>query len=281
MESYKSYQNQLHGFKDVSESVKTVEKIAASSIHFLKDNVTELNKYTDNIEHTLSRLSLFYKKKEHFLLQKRDVGEKVLIVVTGNKGLVGGLWHNVVNKFLEKNKSYNSIITIGTKGEFYLKEENFSILKSFDYFFKSSQDEEIKEIINYIFEKFKNKSFSKVDILYPQFISLAEQSPEIISFLPFQFELSDKKESEGFPIFESSKKDIFNNLLDKYIGIFFYKIIIESRLSELSARTIAMEHATIKTEGIIKDIKLTYTKQRRKIVTQRQIESFVAHKIIK
>ena len=76
MKSYITHKNQMQGIKDVSETVKAVEKIAASSVHFLKQEVSDLNSYAVEIERILARLFLFYQKKNHPLLRKRDVGRK-------------------------------------------------------------------------------------------------------------------------------------------------------------------------------------------------------------
>ena len=318
MKSYITYKNQLEGIKDVSETVKTVEKIAASSVHFLKQEVANLDIYGAEIEKALARLSLFYQKKKHPLLlprkkfilnkQKIETEKKALIILTGNKGLVGGLWHKIVNSFLDTAKQYQSVIMIGAKGKNYLKEENIPIIKSFTNFFDIPTEEEIKNITDYIFNEFKKGAFFQVDILYPKFVSLAQQTPNFTLFLPFEFtrlesreynnknfpknklreqqessmefeSKNDKNTGDGFPIFEPSKQKIFDNLLQKYIGTFFYKIIMETKLSELSARTVAMEHAATKTKELIQKLTLDYTKQRHRIVTQRQLESFVTHKI--
>lgn len=282
MKSYITHKNQIQGIKDVSETVKTVEKIAASSVHFLKKEVASLNTYTSKLEEMLTRLSLFYQKKNHPLLQKRGVAKKkALVVLTSDKGLVGGLWHGVINTFLENTNQYQSIIMIGEKGKNYLKEENMPIIKSFTDLFDIPLKEETEHITNYIFNEFEKGTFSHVDILYPQFVSLAEQTAAIISFIPFNFKLvEEKKSADGLPIFEPSKQKIFNKLLQKYIEVYFHKIIMETKLSELSARTVAMEHATTKTKEFIQKLTLDYTKERRRITTQRQLESFATHKII-
>lgn len=282
MKSYITYKNQIQGIKDVSETVKTVEKIAASSVHFLKKEVSSLNTYASKLEEMLTRLSLFYQKKNHPLLQKRGVAKKkTLVVLTSDKGLVGGLWHGVINTFLENVEQYQSIIVIGAKGKNYLEEENMPIIKSFTNLFDIPPKEETEHITNYIFDKFKKGAFSQVDILYPRFISLAEQTPTLVSFIPFNFKLiKEEKIGEGLPIFEPSKQKIFNKLLQKYIEVFFHKVIMETKLSELSARTVAMEHATTKTKEFIQKLTLDYTKQRRRIITQRQLENFTAHKIL-
>ncbi|NCF75199.1 MAG: hypothetical protein GWO87_01790 [Xanthomonadaceae bacterium] len=280
MKSYIKYKDQIEGFKDVSETVKTVEKIAASSIHFLKQETFNLNVYASEIEKVLAWLSIFYQKKDHPLLKKRNNGNKELIIVTGNKGLDGGLWHKIITTFIEKRKQYQSIIVIGVKGKNYLDEELIHITKSFAGLSDIPQKEETEYITNYIFNEFKQKKLLKIDILYPHFVSLAEQEAKLSSLLPFEFETTEEKNKDGLPIFEPSKKKIFNNLLQKYVELFFYKIMMETKLSEFSARTVAMEHANTKIDDFIQKSTLDYTKQRRRIITQRQLESFAGHKTI-
>ena len=91
---------------------------------------------------------------------------------------------------------------------------------------------------------------------------------------------SETEPRSGLPIFEPSKKEVFKALTQKYIGMFFRKIVMETKLSELSARTVAMEHASAKTDELIKKISLNYLKERRRAITQKQLESFAVHKII-
>ena len=62
--------------------------------------------------------------------------------------------------------------------------------------------------------------------------------------------------------------------------MFFYKIGTETKLSEFSARTVAMEHAAVKTKGLIHKFTLDYSKERRRVATQKQLEIFAVHKIV-
>lgn len=276
MKTYIAYKNQIQGFNDVSETVKTTEKTAASSVHLLKTETASLNYYIENINRILARLFLFYQKKNHPLLRKNLVGEKTLIIITADKGLVGGLWHKLVDTYLNKTGVYDSVIVVGEKGKDYLKEEGARDVKLFG---------EIDLLANYVFNEFEKLKFAKVDILYPQFNSLAEQKPAFVSFLPFEFALKNDPEDIlekdlALPIFEPSKKMVFDRLLQKYIGVYLNKIVLETKLSELSARTVAMEHAGAKTKEFIWRLTASFRKEHRRIITQRQLESFTAHKVL-
>lgn len=282
MKNYLIFKDEIKKFQDVADTIKAVEKIAASSIHFLKQKVASLNNYNNEVESLLNRISIFYNKKDSPLMQKNNSNKKALIIITGNKGLVGGLWHKLITAFLTSYKNYYPIV-IGIRGKKYLEEESVIPVKFFNNIPDIPQKNEVEFITNYIFRRFKKGDFSKIDILYPHFVSIAYQEIGFVNFLPFNFESNSQKRqnNDGLPIFEPSKKHFFNILLKKYIEIFFYKIIIDAKLSELSARTVAMERAFTKTTDFLYKLKIDYLKERRSFITQKQLESFTAHKINK
>ena len=281
--SYIAYKNMAEGFSDVSETVKTVEKIAASAVHFLKRKVSALDSYAAETEKILARLSLFLREEDSPFFREGKGGGATLVVLTGDKGLVGGLWHKVVNAVLNGAERYQSLVVVGAKGEGYLKEEGAPPAKLFPGFSDAPEEAEIKSVADYVLGEFGKGRFSRVDIAYPGFVSLAEQEAVLVPFLPFGFFPEEKgrvsaarKSPAGFPIFEPSKKEFFDRLLLKYIGVFFRKIAMETKLSELSARTVAMEHASAKTDELIKKLKINCAKERRRRITRGQLENFAA-----
>ncbi len=281
MKNYLAYKNQIRGFQDVAETVKVEEKIAASAIHLLRGRVADLNDFSDEVRRALEHLSHFYKAEDHLLLQKRK-GRKAAVIVTGGKGLVGGLWHLLINRFLMAADAYQLVITVGAKGAQYLEEEGITPEKSFSAGKEDPAAEDRKEIADYLFSEFKLGRFTSLEVIYPRFHSLAQQTAETLPFLPFDFSYGGSEEGSvsGLPLFEPSAGRLFDFFLEKYIRVFFHKILLETRLSELSARTVAAEHASKKTEDLIGDLRMEYFKGRRRILTRKQLESFAVHKTL-
>jgi ATP synthase F1 gamma subunit len=283
MKNYLQYKTQLEGLKDVEETIKATEKIAARFVHNLTREKKALETYIFEVEKILARLSFYYPfLMSHPLLSKKPKkGKKALVVLSGDKGLVGGLWHGVVEFALEQKSNYQEFLIIGKKGSHYLREKGLSFSA-----FKGIRDdlpkEEIAQLGEMLISLFKSREIGGIDIAYPRFLSLVEQEPALINFLPFKFpELSAKKEPLGFPIFEPSVKSFFDELLERYIATFFYRIAVEAKLSEIASRIVATEHASKQTQNLVKKIAVEYFKERRKTITQRQIESFAVHRLYK
>lgn len=279
------FKNNIEGLSDVAETVKVIEKKAASQIHFLKKEVENLRNYREECRIVIERLSRFYWDGSNSLLRKGKA-KKELLVITSDKGIVGGLYHKIVEKLLEIKDSYQIISVLGSKGIEYIKEENIVINVppfTLSYF---PNAEEIKRLTEYFFNLYKVGNRIKIDVLYPQFITTAYQEPIVKGFLPFSFTedeiktFSESEDTAGLPIFEGNKRKIFDGLLRRFINVYFAEIYIESKLSEFSARTLEAENATQKTKELIIKVNTQYLKERRKIITQKQLESFAVHKII-
>ena len=108
MRKYFEYKNQIQGLKDVLSTVKTTEKIAASHIHFFKKETKNLELYTKLLEQAIARLLKFYSPENYEFLQEKSRGKKAIVLITGDKGLVGGLYHNLVNKLLTERRDRKS-----------------------------------------------------------------------------------------------------------------------------------------------------------------------------
>ncbi|MDE2000998.1 MAG: F0F1 ATP synthase subunit gamma [Patescibacteria group bacterium] len=276
MPSLLSYRSAIHEFEDVLDTVKTEEKIAAASIHTLRASVEDSIRRRTAIKEVLDRLSVFIGSTDQPLLQKKPRGKRMLVVLTGDKGLVGGLYHNLITLVEDSKGKYDEICVVGAKGEQYLREEHIEIAHVFSSFDRIPDNGDADAITGYIFERFNTGDYAAVDIAYPQFHSLGNQQPAIVPFLPFVFAPEHAGEAEGFPIFDPDKKAVYGWFLERYVSSFFYQILLEYILSEFSARTVSMENAGQKTKEFLQHAKLTYFKVRRRLSTQKQLESFTA-----
>jgi len=286
MKKYLFYKTEIQGMEEVAETVRVIEKSAGSHIHFLKKKVAALSEYKKKVTVMLSRLFHFYWNSNQLLLKERQKGENVLLVFTGEKGIVGGLYHEIVNKVINRAGSYEKIWVVGSKGKDYLKEEHIQIDESFPNisFEILPNDSQIQEMSNVLLRCFHRSMLKRIDILYPSFVSLVEQKSSIIQFLPFNFEqskLSEPQENyDGIPLFEPSKKIVFDTLLQKYIAVSFAEVILEAKLSECAARMVTAESAVKETQRLIDSLTCDFFKTKHLTMSQKQVESFAAHQIL-
>lgn len=283
MKKLSYFKDEIAGLEDVSETIKAIEKVAASHIHFMKKEVRNFDELIGSLKLILRRMSPFYSGSRHPLFRKDSEGTKMLVILSGDKGLVGSLYHDLYGRFLEKKDDYGSIVVLGDKGKRYLESEKIDIEKSFVDFSPIPSAEEIEQVTGYVFNRFTDGKYASVDVLYPEFISLGEHPPTVVRLLPIDFDVLDDTAAVngvGLPIFEPSKKEIFEWFITRYIDLFFYKLVMEAKLSELSSRTVEMEQAKKKTDELIKKTVHDYSNEQRKVVTLAQIERSATRKAI-
>ena len=290
MKNYLEYKNKIFGLQEAAENIKASEKIAVSNISFLRQRARALGAYAAALEKILARLALFYENKNHPLIKgNQGGGGRMLLVISGERGMVGGLWYALAERVFEEKERYKKIIVIGKKGEKRLEDKGIRAQESLAFSYPLPSEDEIKSAAALIFREYL-KEEAAVDILYPSFVSLALNVPKIIQFLPFDFrkgrEGADRAEerivggSLGFPIFEPNKKAIFASLLRKYAAVSFRRIIFEAKLSELTSRAVNSEHSFEKAQDLIKKTRLEYYKERRASITKAQQEALLSHWII-
>ncbi len=279
MKPYLEFKNEIVGLNDVLSTVKMVEKISASNIHMLKSTVAAHISYQTSISDMMGRLLQFMHATDDPLLHVAPDRPTALVLLTGNKGLVGGLNHGLIEELMDTRKDA-AVIAVGKKGERYCAEEGIKIAKEFETQKDLPTEAEISEISRFVIEAFLDGTYGRIDIIYPQYVSLTVQTPQRTTFLPFDFTPPENDETLGFPIFGASRKAVFTWLLKRYVEIAFVRVLLEAKLSELSARTVETEQAAEKTRKIIKATQLDFFKTRRRSLTQKQLESFAVHKML-
>jgi ATP synthase F1 gamma subunit len=287
MKTYIDYKKDIIGYEDLAATMKAIEKKSASQIHMLKQKTKYFKSYIEKIIQILRRLDQLGGATEVKDATKSvNQGEYILLVIGGDRGLVSGLWHAYINKIIDSQNNYSKILVIGKKVTDLLLEEDLGLNIEKREFPEDFSEEDVHKVNEELHSLLKRKEIFGVDVLYVGYQSLTKQKPVIVRYLPFNFKedfQSDDSETKegntriGLPLFNVSSHRLREILISKYISAFLYRLFIETRLSELSARTNYTEHASGKTEKLVRKLMLGSLKIRRKVTTQKQLETFAAH----
>lgn len=275
---------QISGIEDIKETVKALEKIAAANVHRLKITSQRMKDYEKLLK------KIFYdipeKSISNPLFRKYRALRRLKIILATEKGLCGNILNRLLNYFQATLKEgSDEIMVLGEKGKKLLEERGLKI----NYFFHIPKDipqeRDTREIKKLILSRFLSERYNQVLIFYPSFKTLAWQKPESLIFLPLlqeRFEAETKGEgveiSLGEPIYEPSQKEIIDYLIKEYLGLVFYQKILETKLSELSARTMAMETASEKAKNLLFQLSHQYFRVKREAATK-EINDLYSHRL--
>lgn len=211
-----------------------------------------------------------------------------LIIFSADRGFCGGLNVNLFNSiasFLKKRtKEEVEVITVGKKGINFARRLGLNIIADFSGLGDHFSIKEITPITHLSTEDYKKEKFGHVFVAFNQFINILVQKPIIRQILPFTLEsfcalaeIDQKARKFFIPsngnnqakyLFEPSLEFVFEKFIPHLLEIGIYKIILESRASEHSARMVAMKNATDKAGELIDDLHLSYNQARQASITK-------------
>ena len=286
MPSLKDLRNRIDSVKSTKKITQAMKMVAASKLKKAQSLAEKGRSYSSGLDSIVKGLVNSSENIEHPLLGNNldDKSSSLIIVVSSDRGLCGGLNSNIVkavknkiNELAGKKKSA-SLVCIGKKGfdllsGLYEKMFNFEVkyinISEVDY---KSTEEIGKKILN----SFYKNDFQECSLFYNHFNSVISQEVKVEKLIPYSN--SDEADSENqnnidtYFEYEPNEEEVLSKILPKNFIVQIYKAILESRASEQGARMTAMDNATRNAGDMIDNLSLKYYRQRQAIITKELIE---------
>ncbi len=283
MRAYLKTRGDVAGYEAVADAVKAVETVAASNIQRSRNAALSQSAYISAVSGILAAFRRHHSFEDSRLTRPRAAGDRVLMILSSDRGMVGGLYSRVVATAQQIAGDYDRLVSVGEKATKHARDEGLELSAALAGIPDRAQTEEIEALSGQAVHEFLEGGWRSVDILYPRFASLAVQEPTVVPFLPFHFTAAPDAPPEGplgLPILDPSGNAVADELLARFAALYFHSIAAEAKLSEFAARTLAMEQAGNKARQRIEQVKLRYFKERRRDFSRKQIESFFAHRAL-
>jgi len=260
--------------KNISKTTKAFQMIAASRLKKAQEAADASKPYVEKLNYLSKDLARRIDKESmhEYMKTQNGVTAKLLIVISPDKGLSGGLVTNLMRELIHYNpggKVY--YITIGKKAETAVSSLNKEIIASFPFGTSLPQFDVIYPLSKIVNEYFLGKKVSEVKILSTQFATVFTQVPKIETLLPVKLD-ADEKNINSVTLFEPNAEELIPDLLQHYLEMVLFQSLLESYASEQAARMIAMKNATDNAMDIISELQLKYNKTRQEKITNELLD---------
>jgi len=246
-----------------------------------EDNATE----ADSTEDEEIKTNLLYTDRE--LLAKSKTREMMpllvsypqatktgVIIISTNKGLVGSLNTNLLNKLktIDDPEVITELFVMGKKAQEHMSRLKKNMIADFPKNDTWVPIESIYPVAKMVTELYKTGEYKQILIVYNHFVSTLVQKATIKQLLPFEITKEVKAGAQAVDessdyIFEPSPDSIITHLIPRIIESQIYQAVLESDASEHSARMIMMKNATEAAGDLISDYTLTYNQLRQNKIT--------------
>lgn len=271
----------IKSIKNTAQITKAMQMVAAAKMRKAQVAATEGRPYARLFNKILSSVRAAAATAiSSPLLEEREVKRELVVLISTDKGLCGGLNTNLFREASKFPADTTEFITVGKKGGVFLARMKRTILADFPLG-ESFGIREIKAFSKLLTEKFVNKEVDRVSVVYTEFVNTLSQKPVSKILLPLSPNAltidagngsEETLDQEIEYKFEPSASDVLEALLPHFINFSLYQIALEARASEHSARMVAMKSATDNAQQLVKDLTLEYNKLRQASITTELLE---------
>ena len=218
------------------------------------------------------------------MLASRPVKKTGYIVITSDKGLVGGYNSKILKAMMDTITDYHTenddyaIISIGSVGSDFFKARGMNVSFELRGLEDQPSFDQVGKIIAQAVEMYKNELFDELYVCYNHHVNSLTSQVRMQQMLPIK-ELDAEEASEdrvitGFEI-EPNREVILEQLLPQYTESLIYGAIIDAKTAEHAAGMTAMQTATDNAKNVINDLTIQYNRARQAAITQ-EITEIVA-----
>ncbi|MDA3779813.1 MAG: ATP synthase F1 subunit gamma [Bacteroidales bacterium] len=289
MSNLKEIRTRIASVKSTRQITNAMKMVSAAKLKKAQDGVIRLRPYAHKLNDILEDISSSLESDlENIYSRDMEKAKKILIVaVTSNKGLCGGFNANIIKRVEELTDTVYAeqaeqgdveIFSFGKHGSEYFERnaEKFNLFAYENDLLDNLSFDNALSFIEDIMQRFVNKEFDKIIIVYNKFKNAALQTLTTEQFLPIKITSEEDNNKdiviESNYIFEPSKEEIITDLIPRSLKIQFFETFMESIASEHGARMTAMHKATDNATSLIKDLQLTYNKARQASITNEILE---------
>jgi F-type H+-transporting ATPase subunit gamma len=249
MPTVKQIQDEISGVETIRTISSALLEISAAKIQRIRKDFEQNQNFFDEISELYNIVKVSARKLNLAMPTKNIVDPKsVSVAITSNKGFYGLLNVKVIDEFLEqisdKDKNSHSIV-VGNMGKRYLERTDqygrceYITFKD-DYPTPGETDFLLKKV----------KSYDRVTLLYPKFVSVFTQEVGSVDITHTpDIKVDIKKEFEY--IYEPELPQILDFFEVQVRHLLFMRIMLESDLARLAARLVKMSTTEERADDMI------------------------------
>ena len=281
MPSSGELRGRIRSITSTAQITRAMQMVAASKMRSAQQNTLMTRPFSQLLYRIQRRATTNAREFTHPLLDVRPVRKRAVILVGTDKGLCGGLNTNLFRMTAQFDPAATVFIAVGKRAAQFIARSRRQLAAEF-IFTDTPRFADARPIANFACDLFVKGEVDEVQIVSTLFINTLNQKTVVVRFLPIG-------EIKGLPIpgaeseadlasdtteilFEPNPEAVLAYLLGHYVNILIYRVLLEAKACEQSARMVAMKNATDNASGLIQDLTLEYNKLRQGNITKELLD---------
>ena len=278
MASLRDIKKRIKSVNNTQKVTHAMELVAAAKMRKAQVLALAGRPYSTSLHEILNYVQPKAKTFAHKLLTENKSAGHLIIIVSSDRGLAGGLNINIFREILRAELKGAKYIAVGKKARDFVVKTKNELVATYESDEKTSL-EMARLITKMASDAYIKGEVGKVSIIYPHFESTIKQTPRWVQVLPIPpFTQTEEKPVENDVLMEPSADKILEFLLSHHILTQIYQVLVEAKAPEHSARMVAMKNATDAAQDLSEDLTLTYNQARQEAITTELLDIVTAQK---
>ncbi|MDG4868341.1 F0F1 ATP synthase subunit gamma [Guyparkeria sp. 1SP6A2] len=270
----KEIRTKIKSVQNTRKITKAMEMVAASKMRRAQEAMEATRPYAEKFLEVVGHITNAHPEYHHPLMVEREVKRVLMIVVTTDRGLCGGLNVNLLKRTGEKIREYEKngvevdVIPVGSKGRAFFKRYGGNILTSVTGLGDKPGYATMRTAINSALAAYEKGDVDRIELAHNEFVNSMSQNPVVEQIAPLQYQEDESLKHHWDYIYEPDSETVLDAVLKRYIAGLVVSAVIENVACEMAARRIAMKNASDNAGDMITDLKRQYNKARQAAITQ-------------
>jgi F-type H+-transporting ATPase subunit gamma len=284
MATLREVRSRISGVKQTQKITKAMKMVAAAKLRRAQSSVVAARPYARGMRELLQHLLPTVEPGSEPLLTARPLLRLGVIVVTSDRGLCGAFNSNIIRATTAHLSSVMPgsageetvrLFCVGKKGLDYFVKQSLPVPGKYAGLFNHLTVAAAQDVVRQVVEMYLAGELDRVDIIYNEFKSIAQQRLVVEQILPVISDAAPGRDARPVApnyIYEPDQRAIVTALLPRYLQFSVWRMFLESNASEQGARMTAMEAATENANEMIQVLQLQYNKARQTTITKELLE---------
>lgn len=279
MASLRQLKQRIRSVNNTRQITKAMQLVAASKMRRAQEADKASAAYARAANELLSYFASQGVTRTHPLFKKRPVTSRLIVVVTGDKSLVGAYNANVMKAYLrelmadKESGLKNRTLTIGRQSsQFVARLKDIEVIGAYNHLPDHPDGSELRSISGTVSAQFVDGHVDAVDVIFTEFKSSISQQVVIKRLLPAGFVKQEITDELREALYEPTVETVLDGVAYRLVEAQIFQALLDAKASEYSMQMIAMKNATDNATELSEDLTMEMNKVRQGAITQELAE---------
>ena len=281
MASPREIRQRIKSISSTAQITKAMQMVAAAKMFKAQQAALTTRPFAQLLYRIQRRATTHVRDFTHPLIEVRPVHKRAVILFGTDKGLCGALNSNLFRLAAQFDPATTLFIAAGKRAAQFIARTGRQLIAEFT-FSDSPRYPEARPIAAFARDLFLKREVDQVQVIATRFINTLIQEASVIEYLPIgeikgikipgvEFEAELAADTREY-LFEANPEAVLEYLFGLYLNIYMYRVMLEAKASEQSARRVAMKNASDNAAELIRDLTLEYNNLRQGNITKELLE---------